>query len=104
MNKIKEALLEAYIEINLGVNSEKTKCIMMSHHQNSEQKSSNTIANGPFENVAKLKYLGMTLISQNLTQEEIRSRLNFIILSFVMFICEINWNSKIKEVEMGKPM
>jgi hypothetical protein len=89
MDKTKEALLEVYIEINLGVNSEKTKCIMMSYHQNSEQKSSITIANGRCENVVKLEYLGMTLTSQNLTQEEIRSRLNFIILSFVMFICEI---------------
>jgi hypothetical protein len=89
MNKTKEALLETYIEINLGVNSKKTKCIMMSHHQKSEQKLTIVIANGPFENVVKLKYLGMTLASQNLTQEEIRSRLNFIILSFIMFIHEI---------------
>jgi hypothetical protein len=49
-------------------------------------KESITIANGPFENVAKLKYLGMTLTSQNLTQEEIRSRLNFTILIFSSFV------------------
>jgi hypothetical protein len=34
------------------------------------------IANRPFENVSQFKYLGMTLINQNLIHEEIKRRLN----------------------------
>jgi hypothetical protein len=40
------------------------------------QKHSINIANRPFEDVAKFKYLGTTLTDQNCMQEEIKNRLN----------------------------
>jgi hypothetical protein len=42
---------------------------MMSHHQNAEQKDSTKIANGSFENVAKLKYPGMTEVKISLMKK-----------------------------------
>jgi hypothetical protein len=48
----------------------------MSHHPNSGQNQSIRIANESFENVAKFKYLGTTLTSQNDIHDEIKSRLN----------------------------
>jgi hypothetical protein len=40
------------------------------------QKHGIKIANGPFEGVAKIKYLGTTLTDQNCMQEEMKSRQN----------------------------
>jgi hypothetical protein len=48
----------------------------MSHYPNSGQNQIIRIANELFENVAKFKYLGMTLTNQNGIHEEIKSRLN----------------------------
>jgi hypothetical protein len=47
----------------------------MSHHENSEQNQNIWIANESFENVAKFKYLGITLTDQNDICGEIKSRL-----------------------------
>jgi hypothetical protein len=60
----------------LEVNSEKTKCMFMSRHQNAGQSNYIRVANKFFEEVAKFKYLGATLMDQNCIHEEIRSRLN----------------------------
>jgi hypothetical protein len=46
----------------------------MSRHSNSGQNQNIRIANEPFENVAKFKYLGMTLTNQSDIHDEIKSR------------------------------
>jgi hypothetical protein len=76
IRKNAEAVLDARKEIGLEVNSEKTKCIFMSHHQTAGQSNYIRVANNSFEKVAKLKYLGSKLMDQNCIHEEIRSRLN----------------------------
>jgi hypothetical protein len=56
-----ETLSEASRDIGLEMNAEKTKYMIMSHHLNSGQNQKIRIANELLENVAKFKYLGMTL-------------------------------------------
>jgi hypothetical protein len=50
----------------LEVNTEKTKYMLLSRHQNAEQKHDIKIANRCFENVAQFKYVGKTVTNQNL--------------------------------------
>jgi hypothetical protein len=50
--------------------------MIMSHHLNSGQNQNIRVAKESFENVAKFKYLGMTLTDQNDSRDEIKSRLN----------------------------
>jgi hypothetical protein len=50
--------------------------MLLSHHQNVGQNRDIKIANRSFENVSQLKYLGTTVTTQNLIQEEIKRRLN----------------------------
>jgi hypothetical protein len=79
VNTIKEnseTLLEASRHIGLQINAEKIKYMIMSHHPNSGQNQNIRIANELFKNVAKFKYLGMTLTNQNDIHDEIKSRLN----------------------------
>jgi hypothetical protein len=75
IQKNTEALLDAGKEVGLEVNSEKTKCMLMSRKK-AGQVHGIKIANRSLEGVAKLKYLGTTLTDQNCMQEEIKSRLN----------------------------
>jgi hypothetical protein len=71
-----EILLEDSRDVDLEINAEKTKYMIMSRHPNSGQNQNVSIANESFENVAKFKYLGTTLTSQNDIHNEIKSRLN----------------------------
>jgi hypothetical protein len=69
--------LDASKEIDLEVNSEKTKCMFISRHQTAGQRNYIRVANNKsFEKVAEFKCLGSTLTDQNRIHEEIRSRLN----------------------------
>jgi hypothetical protein len=67
INTIKEkteTLLEASRDVGLEINAEKTKYMILSRHPNSGQNQNIRIANESLENVAKFKYLGMTLTSE----------------------------------------
>jgi hypothetical protein len=64
-----ETLLEASRDIDLEINAEKTKYMIMSRHQNSGQNQNVRIANESFENVAKFKYSGTTTTNQNDTHD-----------------------------------
>jgi hypothetical protein len=50
--------------------------MLLSFHQNTRQNRKIKRAKRCFENVAQLKYLGMTVTNQNLIQEKINMRLN----------------------------
>jgi hypothetical protein len=63
-------------DVGLETNAKKTKYMIMSHHQDSGQNQNIWIANKSSENVAKFKYLGMTLSNKNEIHDEIKSRLN----------------------------
>jgi hypothetical protein len=63
-------------EVGLEVNTEKTKYMLLSRHQNAGQCHDITIGNRCFENVGQFRYLGRTITNQNLIQEEIKNRLN----------------------------
>jgi hypothetical protein len=71
-----ESLLEASRDICLEINVEKAKYMIMSCQPNSELNQNKRIDNESFENVAKFKYLGMTLTNQNDIHDEVKSRLN----------------------------
>jgi archaellum component FlaC len=60
----------------LEINAEKTKYMVMSRHQNSEQNQNIRTANESFENVAKFKYMETTLTNQNDIRDEIKNTLN----------------------------
>jgi hypothetical protein len=70
-----EALLISNKEIDLEVNAEKTKYMVMSRDQNAGQNGNIQIGNKSCETVEQFKYLGTTLTNQNSIHEEIKSRL-----------------------------
>jgi hypothetical protein len=50
--------------VDLEVNTRKTKCVVMSPHQNVGQNHSLLIFCKSFENVVKFKYLGTTVTDE----------------------------------------
>jgi hypothetical protein len=63
-------------EVELEVNTEKTKYMLVSRHWNAGQNHDIKIADSCFENVAQFTYLGTTITNQDLIQETIKCRLN----------------------------
>jgi hypothetical protein len=68
---------ETLIDASKETGPEKTKYMLLSHHQNVGQNWGIKIANRSFENVLQFTFLGTTVTNQNLIQEEIKRRLNF---------------------------
>jgi hypothetical protein len=71
-----ETLIDSSKEIGLEINVEKSMYMLLSRHQNVGQNRDIKIPNRSFENVSQLKYFGTTVTNQNLSQEEIKRRLN----------------------------
>jgi hypothetical protein len=67
---------DASREVDLEVNAEKTKYMLLSRHQNAGQNRDILTANRSYENMAQLRYLGTKATNQNLFQEVIKRRLN----------------------------
>jgi hypothetical protein len=76
IKKHTKTLLDVSTEVDLEVNTEKTKYMLQSLHQNAGQNHDMKIANRCFENMTQFTYLGMTVTNQNLNQEEMKGRLN----------------------------
>jgi hypothetical protein len=75
IKKNTETLIDASMQVGLEINVEKTKYMLLSHHQNAGQNHDIKIANIWFGNVSEFKYFGMTITIQNLIQEEIKRNL-----------------------------
>jgi hypothetical protein len=69
-------LTDASKEVGQEVNTDKTKCMLLSRHRNGGRNHDIKISDRCFENVAQLKYLGTTVTNRNLIQEQIKRRLN----------------------------
>jgi hypothetical protein len=76
IKKHAETLMDASKEVGLEINIEKTKYMLLSHHQNVGQNRVIKTANTSFENLSQFKYLGTTVTNQNLIRKEIKRRLN----------------------------
>ena len=71
-----EIFIKASKDIGLEVNSENTKYMITSHHQNVIQNQNIVTGNLSFENVQKLRYLGVTVTNTNDIREEMKHRIN----------------------------
>jgi hypothetical protein len=67
-----EKLLTNKLFVAIKMKAEKTKYMLLSHHQNAGQNHDIKMGNRSFENSAQFKYLGMTITNQNLIQKGIK--------------------------------
>jgi hypothetical protein len=74
IKKSTEALLEASRDVCLAVNTEKTKYMFVSCHQDVGQDHNLQIVHKSVEDVAKFMYVGRTVTNQNDICDEIKSR------------------------------
>jgi hypothetical protein len=95
IKKNTETLIDASKEVGLDVSTEKTKYMLLSRYHNPGQNHNIAIADRAFQNVAQFKYVGMTVTNQNLIQEEIKRRLNSVMLAtirsrtFCLLVCRL---------------
>jgi hypothetical protein len=83
-----ETSIHAGKEVGLEANAEKTKYMLLPHHQKADSKqmyqvdsvypTPRKLANRESVNVAKFKCFRMTTTNQNVTQKEIKGRLSFV--------------------------
>jgi ribosomal protein S2 len=74
IKKNTQTLINANKEVDLEVNTEKTKYMFLSRLQNAGQNQEIKIGNRCFKNVAQFRYLGTTVTNQNPIQEEIKEK------------------------------
>jgi hypothetical protein len=65
IKKNTEALIDTNKEVGLEVNTEKTRWMTMSHHQNAGRNCNIKIANRTFESMAEFRYL-WTIVTNNI--------------------------------------
>jgi hypothetical protein len=76
INRNTQTLIDAYMDVGSEINTEKSKYMFLSRHQNAGKNHGIKIGNRCFENVAQFRYLGTAVTNQNFIQEEIKRRLN----------------------------
>jgi hypothetical protein len=72
IKKNAETLMDARKEVDLDVNTDKTKYMLLSCHRNAGQNDYIKIGNRCFENVAQFEYLEVAVTNQNLIQQEMK--------------------------------
>jgi hypothetical protein len=77
LKKNTEAVLDACKELDLDVDPQKIKYMLILRYQKVGQKHIRKKANSIVEDVAECKFFRTALMDQNCMHEEIKSRLNF---------------------------
>ena len=77
VRKNAEIFIKASKDIGWEVNSENTKYMTTSRHQNVKQNLNIVIGNLSFENEEKFRYLGVTITNTNDMREEIKHRITW---------------------------
>jgi hypothetical protein len=75
LHKNKETLVLASKEMELEVNADKTKYLIVSRDQNARRIHNAKFDNSFFERLEQFKYLGKAITNNNCIQDEIKSRL-----------------------------